>query len=119
MTVGATSSTSVTLTSSEPGLIEQATAVRYAWAEEPCCTPAPGARGGCAPGSCPLWASDSASTKLAPALPFMATLVEGRCKCQAPQQCGGPSVEAPARGCIAQPSVPTQLLVDYRRMPAG
>ena len=62
--------------------------VRYAWGDSPCCLNYPLYPKGdepCLPGSCPIMAEPSKM----PAMPFLAEIVEGRCRCQAPQRCDG------------------------------
>jgi hypothetical protein len=80
-------------------------AVRLAWplfqigvgkADDMCCVHASsqklsgrgsasgGGRAPCVPGNCPLYSSESEL----PANPFFATIVDGKCTCSAPQECG-------------------------------
>jgi hypothetical protein len=78
-------------------------AVRLAWplfqigvgkADDMCCVHAAsqgnlpisdgGGRAPCVPGNCPLYSSESEL----PANPFFATIVDGKCTCSAPQECG-------------------------------
>ena len=61
------------------------TAVRYAWADQPCCPGLDKETGFCPPAACPIV---TAATK-EPAVPFWARIVEGgRCRCDAPWDCG-------------------------------
>ena len=58
-------------------------AVRYAWADYPCCPGMNTTTGFCPPEACPLVTSASAE----PAVPFYAFIVGGRCECEAPWVC--------------------------------
>jgi hypothetical protein len=58
-------------------------AVRYAWADYPCCPGISTSTGFCPPESCPIVTSASAE----PALPFYARIVGGKCVCEAPWTC--------------------------------
>jgi hypothetical protein len=58
-------------------------AVRYAWADYPCCPGMNTTTGFCPPEACPLVTSASAE----PAVPFFAFIVGGRCECEAPWVC--------------------------------
>jgi hypothetical protein len=57
-------------------------AIRYAWTGD-CCSEDPPTSGPCKQASCPLM---GAASKL-PANPFIAHIVDGKCKCVAPQTC--------------------------------
>ena len=59
-------------------------AVRYAWADYPCCPALDTSTGFCPPEACPIVAGKSEE----PAVPFYAGIVNGRCVCEAPWECG-------------------------------
>jgi hypothetical protein len=111
--------------SSRTDPVFEATGVRYAWSEQPCCTAVKGGQnnGNCAPGSCPLWTvalGASANDRLLPALPFEAELwADGRCHCHSPQQCDGTGNRLVAARTAPAPLAPSQLLCELRREPAG
>jgi len=74
------------------------TAVRYAWGattagsnpngDDVSCCEGDGAAKPCVPGQCPLMASEPlAPFGGLPADPFMAKIIDGKCKCPEPQQC--------------------------------
>lgn len=109
-----------------------ATAVRYAWSEQPCCAAVKGEKdnGNCAPGSCPLWTvatGASSNNMLLPALPFAAAIVDGKCHCVLPQSCSGSTHDAGPHTLrdhhhhkVASPPLsPSQLLCELRREPMG
>ena len=58
-------------------------AVRYAWANYPCCPGQDAATGFCPPAACPLVTTGGAE----PAVPFYARIVGGKCECEAPWIC--------------------------------
>lgn len=58
-------------------------AVRYAWADYPCCPGLNASTFFCPPEACPLVTSGTAE----PAVPFYATIVAGKCVCEAPWVC--------------------------------
>ena len=63
-------------------------AVRYAWGDSPCCLNFPLYPRGdqpCLPASCPIMGKPSDL----PAMPFVADIVDNRCRCRSPQQCDG------------------------------
>jgi hypothetical protein len=120
--------------SSQTQPVYAATAVRYAWSEQPCCAAVKGGRdnGNCAPGSCPLWTvatgARALNDMLLPALPFAAAIVDGRCHCVLPQRCGGWTHDVGPhtardhhhhRVASTTSSPPLQLLCELRREPAG
>ena len=84
--------------------IDKIDAVRYAWAEEPCC--AGHAAEGCAPGSCPLW-YDEGGDSLWPAIPFSLNVSSSGSCLHALRTDDETLVR------------PTQVLVNLRRQPAG
>jgi hypothetical protein len=59
-------------------------AVRYAWADYPCCPGLNASTFFCPPEACPLATAATAE----PAVPFYALIVGGRCVCEAPWDCG-------------------------------
>ena len=68
-----------------PGVLGKAiTGIRYAWSSEPCCPLIDRDSLPCPPNSCPIRAYNSTL----PAAPFMAKIVDGVCRCTAPQVCG-------------------------------
>ena len=60
------------------------TAIRYAWADSPCCPGLDPSTGFCPPASCPI----VTKTSKEPAVPFWAYITEtGRCRCDSPWDC--------------------------------
>lgn len=66
-----------------PGATQNATAVRYAWADVPCCPGLDMSTYFCPAAACPLVTSVAKE----PAVPFWATIVGGKCVCEAPWVC--------------------------------
>eukprot|EP01065_Artemidia_motanka_P052926 TRINITY_DN9682_c0_g2_i1.p1 TRINITY_DN9682_c0_g2~~TRINITY_DN9682_c0_g2_i1.p1 ORF type:complete len:756 (+),score=170.88 TRINITY_DN9682_c0_g2_i1:110-2269(+) len=64
-------------------LSDYITGVRYAWSAAPCCPGIDRNQYPCAPNSCPIRGYNSTL----PANPFYAEIVNGRCRCTAPQTC--------------------------------
>lgn len=60
-------------------------AVRYAWADSPCCPLLNASTGFCPPEACPIVTSENTAE---PAVPFYALIVGGKCVCEAPWDCG-------------------------------
>ena len=60
------------------------TAVRYAWGDYSCCPGMQESTFFCPPTSCPIVTSLSTE----PAVPFWAAIVDGKCECDAPWDCG-------------------------------
>jgi hypothetical protein len=58
-------------------------AVRYAWADSPCCPGLEASTYFCPPEACPI----VTTTDKEPAVPFYAFIVGGKCECEAPWSC--------------------------------
>ena len=58
-------------------------AIRYAWADSPCCPGQNPSTFFCAPESCPIVTSINKE----PAVPFYANIIQGKCVCDAPFSC--------------------------------